>query len=90
MRNDAMRNDVKFEEELTFQNWHEEFDEFWHEHLKVSKKFHFNVLLLSKVYIVWAKKSTEELSFMKSNKDTKFEEDSNFDLSTQKSQRFSL
>ena len=24
----TMRNDAKFEEELTFQNWHEEFDEF--------------------------------------------------------------
>ena len=24
---------------LSFQNWHEEFDEFWHEHLKVSKIF---------------------------------------------------
>ena len=58
-----MRNDAKFEEELTFQNWHEEFDEFWHEHLKVSKKFHFNVLLLSKVYIVWAKKKCRRIIF---------------------------
>ena len=30
----------------------EEFDEFSPEHLKVSKNFHLNVLLLSKVYIV--------------------------------------
>ena len=47
------------EEELTccvFQNWHEEFDKFWPEHLKVSKKFPFNRLFLSKVYIVWAKR----------------------------------
>ena len=25
--------------DLSFQNWHEEFDEFWHENLKVSKMF---------------------------------------------------
>ena len=25
--------------DLSFQNWHEEFDEFWPEHLKISKKF---------------------------------------------------
>ena len=38
-----MKNDAKFEEELTidlpFQNWHEGFDEFWTEHWKVSKIF---------------------------------------------------
>ena len=32
------------------------FDKFWPEHLKVSKKFPFNWLFLSKVYIVWAKR----------------------------------
>ena len=41
---------------LSVQNWHEEFDEFWPEHLKTSKNFHFNGLLLTKVYNVWAKK----------------------------------
>ena len=66
--------------------------------LESLKKFHFNVLLLSKVYISWAKKSTEELSFMKLNRYTKFGEEStcrfkiairnltNFDLSTRKFQ----
>ena len=42
--------------DLLFQSWHEEFHKFWPEHSKVSKIFHFNSLLLSKVYIVWAKK----------------------------------
>ena len=35
----TMKKDVKIEEELTMsvQNWHEEFDEFWHKHSKTSK-----------------------------------------------------
>ena len=40
----------------SFQNWHNEFDKFWPEYSKSLKNFHFNGLLLSKVYIVWAKK----------------------------------
>ena len=68
--------------------------------LESLNNFHFNRFLLSKVYIVWA--STEELYFMKLKRDTKFGEEStcsfkigirnstNFDLSTQKSQKFSL
>ena len=42
--------------------------------LESLKNFHFNRLLLSKVYIVWAKKSTEESSFMTLKSDAKFEE----------------
>ena len=42
--------------ELSFQNCHKEFDKYRPEHSEVSKKFHFNRLLLSKVYIIWAKK----------------------------------
>ena len=42
--------------ELSFQNWHKNFEKIWPEYSKVSKNFHFNELLLSKVYIVWAKK----------------------------------
>ena len=42
--------------DLWFQDWHKEFDKFWTEHSKVSKIVHFNRLLFSKVYIVWAKK----------------------------------
>ena len=41
--------------ELSFQNWHEEFDEFWSEHSSL-KNLHFNGLLLNKVYNVWARK----------------------------------
>ena len=42
--------------DLSVQNWHEEFDQFWPEPLKISKNLHFNGLLLTKVYIVSAKK----------------------------------
>ena len=42
--------------DLLLQNWHKEFDKIWPEHSKVSKIFILNELLLSKVYIVWAKK----------------------------------
>ena len=35
------------------------------------KNFHFNGLLLSEVCIAWAKKSIEEVSFMKLKRDTK-------------------
>ena len=41
---------------LSFQNWHNEFDEFWLESLKSLKHLHFNVLLLNKAYNVWALK----------------------------------
>ena len=40
---------------LSFQNWHKEFDEFWLESLKSLNNLHFNGLLLTKVYNVWAK-----------------------------------
>ena len=98
----TMKNYAKFEQELTC-------------HFKVdmrnltsfdlstwkSQNFPFNGFLLSKVYIVWTKKSAEELSFMKLKRATKFGEEStehfkigiknltNFDLSTWKSQKFS-
>ena len=51
--------------DFLFQNWHEELDEMWPEH--------FNGLLLIKVYNAWAKKSTEELSFMTMESDAKYE-----------------
>ena len=64
--------------DLSFQGWHEEFDEFFPEHLKVSKIF---ILMDSfwanyKLYIAWTKKSTEELSFIKLERDAKFAEES--------------
>ena len=58
--------------ESWFQKWHEEFGEFLPNHSKV-QKFHFDGLFLSKVYDVWAKKNTEESSFMTLNSDAKFE-----------------
>ena len=42
--------------DLSFQNWHKEFDKIWPGTPQSLKNFHFNELLLSKVYIVWAKK----------------------------------
>ena len=46
--------------DLLFQNWHEEFDEFWHlilaRALESLRNLDFNWLLLNKVYNVWAKK----------------------------------
>ena len=42
--------------------------------LKSLKDFHFNGLFLRKVYTVWAKKSTEELSFMTWKSDAEFEQ----------------
>ena len=70
------------------------FEEKWSFHFKIdmrnlrnfdlstwkSQNFHFNVLLLGKVCIVWAKKSTEELSFMTLKSDAKFEEKVTFRL----------
>ena len=64
------------------------------------QNLHFSELLSSKVYIVWAKTSIEELSFMKLKKDRKFVEEltrhfkigarnfTKFDASTRKSQKF--
>ena len=41
--------------ELCFEKWHEEFSKFWPNTWK-SQNLHFNGLLLTKVYNVWAKK----------------------------------
>ena len=41
--------------------------------LKNLKNFHFKGLLLTKVYNIWAKKSTEDLCLMVLNMDVKFE-----------------
>ena len=56
---------------LSFQSWHEEFDEFWSEHLKVSKIF-FLMGSFWTNYILLQLKSTEELSFIKLKRDAKF------------------
>ena len=58
--------------DLLFQNWHEELDEFWLEHLKVSKVLSLIVYFWPK-YIMFELKSTEELSFTGLKSDRKFE-----------------
>ena len=87
---------------LSFQDWHKEFEIFLTWARKSLKTFHFDRLFLSKVYIIWAKKSTDELSFTKLKRDTKFREEStchfktdmrnltNFDSSTLKSKKIAL
>ena len=40
--------------DLSFQNWHKKFYKFWLEHSKLSKIY--TLMLLTKVYDVWAKK----------------------------------
>ena len=57
---------------LSVQNWHEGFAEFWPEHSKNLKHLHFNGLLLTKVYNVWAGESTEKLCLMALKIDAKF------------------
>ena len=55
----------------SFQNWHKEFDKFWPEHSKARRTFTFIVSFWAK-YILLELKSTEELSFMKPKRYTKF------------------
>ena len=87
--------------DLSFQNWHKEFDKFWSEHLNGSKIFILMHSFWAK-YILFELKSAEELSLMKLNRDAKFGQESschfkigkrnliNFDLSTWKSQKLSF
>ena len=72
----TMKNYAKFERELVISKltWRIWWILTWA--LESLKNFHFNGFLLSKVYIAWTKKSTEELSFMKLKKDAKFGEES--------------
>ena len=87
--------------DLWFRKWHEECDKFPPEHLKVSKLgFWWDPLIPS--WKSMSLKSTDELSVMTMENDTKFEEElachfkadmSNltyFDLSTWKSSKFSF
>ena len=57
--------------DLSFQNWHKEFDKFWPEHSKVSKNFTLIVSFWAK-YIFFELKTTEKLSFMTLKSDAKF------------------
>ena len=88
--------------DLSFQNWHNEFDKFWPEHLKVSKVFTLMGSFWVKYILFELKKYRWVLCFMKLKRNTKFGEKStcrfkvdiknltNFDVNTQKSQKFSL
>ena len=55
-----MKNDVKFEQELTG-------------HFKNLNNFHFNGMLLTKVYNFWARESTDEILLIALQIDAKFE-----------------
>ena len=87
--------------DLWFGKWHEEYDKFSTEHLKVSElRFRLDPLIQS--WKSMSLKSTHELSFMTMKNDAKFEEEltshfkvdmrnlTNIDRSTWKSQTFSF
>ena len=87
--------------DLSFQNWHKEFDKFWSEHLKVSKIFilmcsfwaKYILLELKKYRGVISHETKEEHKIWKEIK-LSFQIDirnlTNFDLSTEKPQRFHI
>ena len=58
--------------DLRFEKWHEEFGEFW-PNTRNSQNLHFNGVLLTKVYNVWANK-LEELRVMTVTGDAIFKE----------------
>ena len=59
-----LKNDVKFEKELTCQFKIDMRNLTNFDQLKNLKNLYFNELFLTKVYNVWAKKSVEELCFI--------------------------
>ena len=65
------QNNIRFQLKK-YRRWHEEFYEFSLNHTKV-QKFHFHGQFLSKIYMRFDLKNTEELSFMTLNSDEKFE-----------------
>ena len=87
--------------DFCFQKWHKEFGKFSPEHLKVSKlEVWWDPFIQSRKFM--SLKFTGEFCVMTMKNDTKFEEEltcqfkidmrnlTNFDLSTQKSQKFAL
>ena len=99
----AMKNDTKFEEELTcyFKIYYREFDKFWPKHLKVSKiftlitSFWANYLLFElKKYRGVISHGTEEWYKLWRGIDLSFQSCmsnlTNFDLSTWMSQKISF
>ena len=83
--------------DLSFQNWHKEFNKFWPVHSKVSKIFTLMGSFWAK-YVLLDSKSRVELSFMTLKSDAKFEEKltcclgnlANFHQSTQKCQNWNF
>ena len=87
--------------DLSFENWHWEFDKFWPENSKVSKTFILMGSFWTKYILFELKRSTEELSFMTLKSDKKFGDESTyrlkidmkilkkFDRSTRKFQKWS-
>ena len=87
--------------DLSFQSWHEEFDKFWPEHLIVSNNFILMGSFWAK-YILFKLKKYRGVIFHETEEGYKFGEEStcrfkigirnltHFDLSTQKSQKFSF
>ena len=59
--------------DVSFENWHEEFDEFWPEHLKVSKIFLLMGSFWTK-YILFELKKYTGVIFRTIKSDAKFEE----------------
>ena len=86
--------------DLSFQSSQKKFDEFWPEHLEVFKIFILICSFWANYILFQLKKITEELFYMKLNRDIKFGEDStcpfkidrrnltNFDLSSRKFKTF--
>ena len=71
----TLTNDEKSEEELTlsFQIWHEEFDEFWQEHSKISNIYTFMGFFWPKYMMFKLKKSIEQFCLMALNIDAAIE-----------------
>ena len=71
----TLKTDTKFEEKLTLSSKND-MRNLVNTNVSSSKSenLHFNMLLLSKVYYVWAKKSVEELCVITVKNNAKFEE----------------
>ena len=57
--------------DFSVQNWHEEFEEFWPEHSKISQSVFYWAAFDQGIW--WTKKNTEELCLMALKIDAKFE-----------------
>ena len=72
----TLKSDAKFEEKLTLGSKNDITNLVnFNANSSKSENLHFDVLLLLKVYYVWAKKSTKELCVITLKNDVKFEEE---------------